>query len=117
FGRSKYGPWRFITGVLDILLVALMADARARPRKALGLVGLAFAGVGAAALAYLGVLWLLQFKDPATYKPLTERPLLFYALGALVVGAQMTTLAIIAGLLPAARREAQFSVRERRSFE
>lgn len=116
FGRSKYGGWRFVVGLLDLLLVSLVADVRGRPQKALGFIGLCTAALGAAALAWLGALWLLQFSDPASYKPLTERPLLFYALGALVVGAQMTTLGIIAGLLPAAtaaRREAHYSVRDR----
>lgn len=115
-GRSKYGAWRFVVGLLDLALVTLSTDPRGRPQKALGALGLLCAALGAGALGYLGVSWLTQFSAPESYKPLTERPLLFYALGALVVGAQMATLGIISGLLPAAtsaRPEAHYSVRER----
>jgi glycosyltransferase involved in cell wall biosynthesis len=120
YGRSKYGAWRFITGLLDILLVRLLSDVRGGPQRVLGLLGIVAAGIGTIALAYLAVVWLTQFADGASYHPLTERPLLFYGLGALLVGAQLTTLGVLAGLLPAfvgGRAEPRVRVREVRGRE
>jgi dolichol-phosphate mannosyltransferase len=115
YGRSKYGAWRFVTGLLDIGLVRLLGDVRGGPQRLLGVLGLFAVVLGGAALAYLAAVWFTQFSAPEAYTPLADRPLLFYGLGALLVGAQLLTLGVLAGLLPALGepRKASFSVSAR----
>jgi glycosyltransferase involved in cell wall biosynthesis len=115
-GRSKYGASRFVTGLLDLLLVRFLTDYRGRPQHLLGTVGLFTLLVGAAALGWLAFTWLSQFWWPEAYKPIASRPLTLYALGALLVGAQLVSLGVLAGLLPAtsASSKEQYSLRERR---
>lgn len=117
FGRSKYGASRLLPGLLDVLMVRFLTDYRGRPQHVLGVLGLFALLVGLGALGYLAVLWSLQFSYPETYKPVGQRPLTLYALGALVVGAQMISLGILAGLLPAATLQTGdlYAVRDVRS--
>lgn len=113
-GKSKYGTARYVTGLLDLLLVRFLTDYRGRPQHLLGTAGLVALLAGGAALAWLALTWVSQFVWPEGYLPLAERPLTFYALGALIVGAQLLSLGVLAALVHASSsgdRE-QFSVRE-----
>lgn len=114
-GVSKYGVRRFIRGFLDLLTVKFLTGFGQRPQHMLGAMGLGCFGFGLAGMAYLSLRWVLMnlFRAiPA--EPIGSRPLLFYSLGALLLGAQAISLGLLAELIVAntGREEDTYSVRE-----
>jgi dolichol-phosphate mannosyltransferase len=115
FGRSKYGVRRFARGFLDLLTVKFLTGFSQRPQHLLGGVGLLFFVLGGLGLAYLGVTWVIRLWAPDAFLPLHERPLLTYALAALLLGAQMMSIGFLAELILAyqGRDEDTYSIAER----
>jgi dolichol-phosphate mannosyltransferase len=114
FGRSKYGVRRFVKGFLDLLTVKFLTGFGQRPQHLLGAVGLGSFLLGNLGLFYLAVTWLVRLYHPDAYPPLHERPLLTYALAALLLGAQMMSIGFLAELITAyqGRDEDSYSVVE-----
>ncbi len=116
FGYSKYGVRRFLRGFLDLLTVKFLTGFGQSPLHMLGGIGLCALSLGVLGLGYLGVIWLLMnvvyFLEPA---PIGGRPLLLYSVAALLLGAQITSLGLLAELLVAktSRDESTFSIAER----
>ena len=104
FGRSKYGVARFIKGLLDLLTVHFLSRYGQRPLHVLGALGLAMLGLGGAGLTYLAALWLLG------YRPIGDRPLMFYSGTLLGVGTQLVCLGVIAEMVTA------YSIQEADTF-
>jgi hypothetical protein len=53
-------------------------------------------------MSYLGVTWIINFTYPEAerpFLPLHQRPLMIYALAALLLGAQMMSIGFLAELL------------------
>jgi dolichol-phosphate mannosyltransferase len=115
FGQSKYGVRRFVKGFLDLLTVKFLTGFGQRPQHLLGSLGLLSFLLGTLGLAYLGVTWVINYFNPGAFLPLHERPLLIYALAALLLGAQMTSLGFLAELITAyqGRDEDSYSIAER----
>jgi glycosyltransferase involved in cell wall biosynthesis len=115
FGHSKFGAKRFVRGFLDLMTVAFLTGFGQRPQHLLGGLGLLSAGIGAVGLLFLGVLWLLMnvFHVMAP-SPIGQRPLLLYSAVLLLLGAQITSLGLLAELIVAntSREEQAFSVLE-----
>jgi dolichol-phosphate mannosyltransferase len=114
FGRSKYGVRRFVKGFLDLLTVKFLTGFGQRPQHLLGTIGLVSFLAGNLGLAYLGVTWLIRLWYPEAFPPLHERPLLIYALAALLLGAQMMSIGFLAELITAyqGRDEDSYSLAE-----
>ncbi len=118
YGQSKYGVRRFVKGFLDLLTVKFLTGFGQRPQHLLGTIGLlSFLG-GNAALAWLAVEWIINLFYPEGQKPflpLHQRPLLIYALAALLLGAQMMSMGFLAELITAyqSREEDTYSIVER----
>jgi len=112
FGRSKYGVRRFIKGFLDLLTVKFLTGFGQRPQHLLGSIGLVSFLLGALGLLYLGITWVVRLWDPEAFPPLHDRPLLIYALAALLLGAQMTSIGFLAELITAyqGREEDSYSI-------
>jgi hypothetical protein len=70
---------------------------------------------GLSMLSYLGYTWLARQFDPASYLPLSQRPLLTYATGFMLLGAQMLSIGILAEMLAShqSRDEPAYSIAER----
>jgi dolichol-phosphate mannosyltransferase len=115
FGRSKYGVRRFVKGFLDLLTVKFLTGFGQRPQHLLGGLGLVFFLLGGLGLVYLGVTWVIRLRHPEDYLPLHQRPLLIYALAALLLGAQMMTIGFLAELVTAylGRDEDTYSIAEK----
>ena len=117
FGQSKYGFRRFFKGFLDLLTVYFLTGFRQRPQHLLGTLGLGSFTLGFAGLTYLGIYWLVRMLGDyqATMQPLHERPMLIYALGALLLGAQLMSIGFIAELITSYYRSEQkpYSIRSR----
>jgi len=115
FGHSKYGIRRFMKGFLDLLTVKFLTGFGQRPQHLLGSVGLLSFLAGAGAMIYLTITWLINYWTPDSFRPLHERPLLIYAVAALLLGAQMMSIGFLAELITAyqSRDEESFSISER----
>jgi dolichol-phosphate mannosyltransferase len=114
FGRSKYGVRRFIKGFLDLLTVKFLTGFGQRPQHLLGGIGLVSFLLGVLGMAYLGVTWLIRLWDPDAFPPLHERPLLIYAVAALLLGAQMMSIGFLAEMITAyqGREDDSYSIAE-----
>jgi glycosyltransferase involved in cell wall biosynthesis len=124
YGSSKYGVRRFVKGFLDLLTVKFLTGFGRRPQHLLGSLGLAGFALGVVLLGWLGVEWLINNTlyaalDEASrpFRPLHQRPLLIYAVAALLLGAQLLSLGLIAELITAyqGRPEDDYSIAEKTS--
>jgi glycosyltransferase involved in cell wall biosynthesis len=115
FGQSKYGFRRFVKGFLDLVTVWFLTGFGERPQHFLGTVGLVSFLVGALGMIFLTFTWLVNLARPGTFLPLHERPLLIYSVAALLLGAQMLSIGIVAELMIAyqGRDEDSYSVAEK----
>jgi dolichol-phosphate mannosyltransferase len=100
-GHSKYGFRRFFKGFLDLLTVKFLTGFGQRPQHLLGGIGLASFLAGNLGLIYLGITWVINYlsPEPKPFLPLHQRPLLLYAVAALLLGAQMMTIGFLAELI------------------
>jgi glycosyltransferase involved in cell wall biosynthesis len=116
FGVSKYGFRRYMRGFLDLLTVKFITSFSQRPQHILGSLGLFSFVMGMLGLFYLAVTWVIRAIDPsAPFEPLHNRPLLSYSLGAVLLGAQLFSVGILAELLTAyqSRNEDYYSIADR----
>jgi glycosyltransferase involved in cell wall biosynthesis len=99
YGHSKYGVRRFMKGFLDLLTVKFLTGFGQRPGHLLGGIGLVSFLLGSLGLVYLGVTWIIRLWYPDAFLPLHARPLLIYALAALLLGAQLMSIGFLAELI------------------
>ncbi len=71
--------------------------------------------LGNLGLLYLAVTWIIRKWYPEDYEPLHQRALTFYALAALLLGAQMMSIGFLAELVTAymGREEDSYSIAEK----
>jgi dolichol-phosphate mannosyltransferase len=114
YGQSKYGMRRFVKGFLDLLTVKFLTSFSHRPQHILGSIGLTFFALGAVGMAWLAVTWIIRQFEPEWFPPLHQRPLLLYAVAALLLGTQMLTMGFLAELFTAhnARGVDEYSIAE-----
>jgi dolichol-phosphate mannosyltransferase len=99
FGHSKYGTTRLIKGFLDLLTVKFLIGYGQRPQHLLGSIGLFSFAAGSLGMIYLAITWLLTYLNIAEFRPLHQRPLLIYAVAAMLLGAQMLSIGFLAELM------------------
>jgi glycosyltransferase involved in cell wall biosynthesis len=101
FGVSKFGWERFMNGFLDLLSITFVSKFRQKPMHFFGLWGtLSFAA------GFLMTLKLIWDKIDASYfskipmkRQITEQPIFFLALVALVIGVQLFVTGFLAEML------------------
>lgn len=94
FGITKFGFERFINGFLDLLSITFVSKFGKRPMHLFGLLGtlLFIAGFGIAGyLAYAKFVWL-DFR-------MTERPLFYFGLLAMILGTQLFLAGFLAEMI------------------
>ncbi len=97
YGRTKYGPARFINGFLDLLTVYFLHARRTSPLHMFGRLGLLFLAVGGGISAYFLGYWALGHG-------LHLRPMLLLGLVLIILSFQFISLGLIAELVVAGRR-------------
>ena len=102
YGSSKYGAWRLVAGLLDLLTLLFTQRFFERPAHFFGLVGGSMVGVGTLVLLYLSVLRI--FYDAT----IGSRPLLLFGVLLVVVGFQSLSLGLLGELI--VRRRADVSL-------
>src|SRR5262249_33738642 len=99
FGQSKYGVRRFVKGFLDLMTVKFLTGFGRRPQHVLGSIGLVSFFLGGLGMLWLVVTWIINYFNPGAFLPLHERPLLIYSLGAVLLGAQIISIGLLAELI------------------
>ncbi|WP_440133143.1 glycosyltransferase family 2 protein [Chitinophaga sancti] len=94
YGVSKFGLERFINGFLDLATIMFIGKFGKRPMHLFGALGTMFFTIGFLIAAYLGYEKL--FHD--VYK-MTERPIFFLALLAMIIGSQLFLAGFIGELV------------------
>ena len=119
YGRTKYGVRRFMKGFLDLMTVKFLTGFGQRPQHLLGSIGLMSFLAGALGMAYLGVIWIIRLWSPDDFEALHNRPMLIYAVAALLLGAQMMSIGFLAELITdyLGRDEDSYSIAERTDRE
>lgn len=119
-GRSKYGAWRFVKGLLDLLTVLFLTGFDQRPQHFLGSVGLISTLLGMAGMLFMASMWLitrainLVFHDLVPAYSIHETALVYYCLAAIVIGVQFLSVGFLAELITytASRNTENYSIRE-----
>lgn len=116
YGESKYGVRRFMRGLLDLITVTFLTGYGQRPQHLLGGIGCGLLAIGGVILGYLSVLWtMMNVLGWVTPEPIGTRPLLAYAIAAVLLGGQALSLGLLAELIVAytGRDQDGFSIAER----
>ena len=107
-GKSKYGPGRFVTGLLDLLSVRFITGFGGRPLHFLGSIALALLASGA-----LMELYVLAMKlSGSTFR--THLAALIIGVMLLVVGVQLLAIGLIGEMLAEHREPPQPAIRPSR---
>jgi len=101
FGRSKYGIFRTLRVLLDLITVKFLLSFATKPIQVFGLLGICAAGAGFAIGGYLSVLKL------AFGAQIGGRPLLFLGILLIVVGVQLIVMGLLGELLVRVYHESQ----------
>lgn len=94
YGVTKFGVERFIRGPLDLLSVIFISKFGKRPMHLFGMLGTLFFLVGFAILAYLSIAKLVYQEYG-----ITDRPLFYLGILALIVGTQLFVTGFLAELI------------------
>jgi len=109
-GKSKYGLFRTVKVLLDLITVKFLLSYSTRPIHVFGLIGLASGLLG------VGLGSWLSFQKLFQGVPLSNRPILFLAVLLVIVGVQFVTMGLLAELQTRIYHESQkrptYTVRE-----
>jgi glycosyltransferase involved in cell wall biosynthesis len=100
YGKSKFGPERFINGFLDLLSITFISRFAKRPMHFFGSLGSASFLLGFIILVYLSIAKLFWAKYD-----MTERPLFFLGLLAIIFGTQLFLTGLLAELVSRTSRD------------
>ena len=121
FGQSKYGVRRFVKGFLDLLTVFFLTGFRNRPQHFTGTLGLISLGCGTLTMTYLTFMWGISRIAVFGMDPihLSDTAMLYYAIGALLLGAQLVSLGFLAELITfhTSHQSDEFSISEQIGLE
>jgi len=112
-GKSKYGLWRALIVLLDMISIRFVLPYSFKPLKTFGLLGLGLFAIGSAISLYLSYLRIFAGE------PLSNRPLLLLGVLLVVMGAQFVGLGVLAELqtrILHGRAQGTYSILERLGF-
>jgi hypothetical protein len=87
-GKSKYGLFRTVKVLLDLITVKFLLSYSTRPIHIFGLIGLVSAAFG------VGIGGWLSYQRLFQNVPLANRPILFLAVLLVIVGVQFVTMGL-----------------------
>ena len=101
FGTSKYGISRTLRVILDLITVKFLLNYATRPIHVFGTIGFVSGSLG-------GILALIMTIQRQFYGiPLSDRPLLLFAILLIFVGVQFVTIGLVAEMLARTYHESQ----------
>lgn len=92
-GQSKYGPARYLRGLVDLITVLATTRWLTKPGHLFGGIGIVLGLIGFLALAYLAGLWTFAGQS------IGDRPLLMFGVMVSILSVQLISLGVIAELL------------------
>ena len=95
YGKSKFGVERFVNGFLDLLSLWFLSTFSKKPMHFFGFTGLLTFFIGGLLAVWIIIEKLVQQAHGVPYRPVTDQPLFYLALVALVSG----VLLFLAGFL------------------
>lgn len=96
FGKTKFGPSRFLNGFLDLLTIWFISSFGKKPMHLFGSLGLIMLLTGFLFASFLGYDKL--FLNPDS-RLITERPEFFISLTTMIIGSQFFSMGFIAELI------------------
>ncbi|MDP3453513.1 MAG: glycosyltransferase family 2 protein [Bacteroidales bacterium] len=99
FGKSKFGKSRFVNGFLDLLTLWFLSRFGKRPMHFFGLFGSLTFLTGALTSLYLIFEKISSQSKGLPFRPVTEQPLFYVSLVALIIGVQLFLAGFIAELV------------------
>jgi glycosyltransferase involved in cell wall biosynthesis len=99
YGKTKFGAGRFIKGFLDLLSIFFVGKFGKRPMHFFGSMGVLSFLAGFVIAMWLIVEKLISIANQSPYRNVTEQPLFFFALIAIVIGTQLFLTGFIAELV------------------
>ncbi|MGO1244283.1 glycosyltransferase family 2 protein [Sphingobacterium sp. JB170] len=99
YGTTKFGAGRFIKGFLDLLSIFFVGKFGKRPMHFFGTIGVLSFIVGFVITIYLIAEKLLSIAQGTVYRNVTDQPLFFLSLAAILIGTQLFLTGFIAELV------------------
>src|SRR5690606_1815978 len=99
YGTTKFAPGRFIKGFLDLLSIFFVGQFGKRPMHFFGTMGVLSFLDGFVIAIWLIVEKLVSIANQSPYRNVTEQPLFFFALIAIVIGTQLFLTGFVAELV------------------
>ena len=99
FGKSKFGMNRFVNGFLDLLSLWFLSRFGKKPMHFFGLIGIFTFLIGAGTAGYLIIQKIIIQAQGLIYRPVTEQPLFYVSLTALIIGMQLFLSGFIGELI------------------
>jgi len=96
YGKTKFGPSRFLFGFLDLLTIWFISSFGKRPMHLFGSLGLILITTGFLFAAYLG--YDKMFLNPDG-RLITERPEFYISLATMIIGSQFFSMGFIGELM------------------
>ena len=89
FGKSKFGINRFVNGYLDLMSLWFLSTFGKKPMHFFGLIGSLTFFIGFILAIWLIIEKVITQAQGLKFRPVTEQPLFYIALIALVIGTQL----------------------------
>src|SRR5690606_27378458 len=99
YGTTKFRPGRFIKGFLDLLSIFFVGKFGKRPMHFFGTMGVLSFLAGFVIAIWLIAEKLVSIANQSPYRNVTEQPLFFFALIAIVIGTQLFLTGFVAELV------------------
>ena len=96
YGKTKFGPSRFLYGFLDLLTIWFISSFSKRPMHLFGSLGLILITTGFLFAAYLGYDKIILNPDG---RLITERPEFYISLVTMIIGSQFFSMGFIGELM------------------
>ena len=113
YGKSKFGLERFVNGFLDLISLWFLSRFGKKPMHFFGLTGLLMFIAGGILTAWVIIEKLIQQNSGLAYRPVTDQPLFYLALVAVILGFQLFLTGFLGELVSRNSQERnRYNIRE-----
>ncbi len=99
YGKTKFGMSRFVNGFLDLMTVVFVGKFGKKPMHFFGVIGSLIFLIGGVIAIWLIVAKLVAQHQGGVFRPVTDQPLFYLALLAVVLGVQLFLAGFIGELV------------------
>ena len=99
YGTTKFGPGRFVKGFLDLMSIFFVGKFAKRPMHLFGPLGVLSFLLGFFITAWLIIEKLISIAQGSAYRNVTDQPLFYLSLVAIILGTQLFLTGFVAELV------------------